>query len=99
MERAQPGRRHRGLGLAQVGLAEERLAVEVGGLDHVVVDHQQPADTARRQRQQGRTAEATRADHQRALVREVHPGPVIARVPGWGNAEDPCGGTVPGLGA
>ena len=51
----------------------------------VVVDHHQPPDAARRQGQQRRAAEAAGADHQGALLGEVHRRPVIARVPGSGN--------------
>src|SRR6266516_490330 len=56
-----PGKRRasrRGLALPQVGLGEERLPVQVRGLDGVVVHEDEPAHAGARQREQGGAAEA-----------------------------------------
>ena len=63
VEPSQPGRRHGGLRLPDVGLGEEHLAVEVGQLHDVAVDAVQFTDAARREGQ-GRAATGTaEADH------------------------------------
>jgi hypothetical protein len=57
-----PGRL--GLGLADVRLTVDDLTLEVRLVDDVEVDHAERADTRRREVEQGRTAQATRADDQ-----------------------------------
>ena len=61
----------------QVGLAEERLPVQVGGLDRVLVEQDEPADPARGQRQRGRTAQAARRRSTSALLSDRHPSMAI----------------------
>ena len=55
--------RELGLRIAGVALAEQRLAMEVGELDHIVVDDRQLADARAGERRDDRAADAAGADH------------------------------------
>ena len=59
------------LGLADVGHAVERLAMQVRLLDHVVIDDDQSADSCTGKILQYRTAEAARADDQHRRGRQT----------------------------
>ena len=54
--------RELGLRIAGVALAEERLAMEVGELDDIIVDDRQPPDAGAGQRRNDRAADAAGAD-------------------------------------
>ena len=55
--------RHICLGLAQILFGVQYLALQIAGFDAVRVHHDDVAHAGRGQVEQGRTAEAARADH------------------------------------
>ncbi len=61
----------RDLAVADIGHAEQRLAVQVGLFDHVGVGQQQPAHPGGRKIRQHGTAEAAGPDHQHARARQA----------------------------
>ena len=65
VERAQPLRRHLGLGPSDVGGREQDLALQVGQLHHVVVDDADATDAGCREVEQHRRAQAAGAHDQR----------------------------------
>ena len=56
-------RRHLGFGVTRIAFAEQRLAVEIGDFDDVIVDDRQLADTCPGKRRENRAADSSRADH------------------------------------
>ena len=66
VERAHEGRRGLGLGLADLVLAKDQLAVQVGQLDHIVVDDRQPPDAGAGKCRQRRAADRAGADQRDA---------------------------------
>ena len=60
-----------GLRIAGVALAKERLAMEIGELDHVVVDDRESPDTGAGERRDDRAADAAGADHRDARGLEL----------------------------
>ena len=63
VELAHPYLGDLGLAVADLVLAVDRLALEVGGIDSVVVDQRQRADSRRGEVLQRRTADSAEADH------------------------------------
>ena len=53
----------------------DHLALQVGGVDHVVVDQAERADPGRREVERGRSAEPAGADQQHLRVRAASAGP------------------------
>ncbi len=83
---AREGVRGRGgLGPADVVHTVDHLALEVGGLDHVVVDHADRAHTRRGEVEQGRRPQPPGPDHE-------HPGglePALPEQPHLGDQQVP----------
>jgi hypothetical protein len=63
-KRGEPVGRRLDLQPADIGFAEDHLAVQVADLDPIVVDEAEPADPGRRQVERQRCAEPAHADDQ-----------------------------------
>ena len=68
IEAAQPRGRRLHLAAAGIRGVEQNLAVEVGKIDPVVIDHTEPADAGGRKIEEKRRAEPARTDDEHAGV-------------------------------
>ena len=72
IERARPFRRDRRLGAADVGGGEQRLALQVGKRDDIVIDDPHHPHPGGGERGNDRAADPARADHQQTRRLQPH---------------------------